>query len=451
MEKRVQKRVRRKIMLDLVLITGLSGALFWLDVYTSIPDQLTVASDEQNTEIFQNTFPEWLEEVVVADSQDKSNIPAENLTVTGTAEDDSYVVQCSLFGAIPIKKVAVDVVDRQTVIPCGIPIGIYMKTQGVLIVGTGEVCDMYGEPQNPGGDLVHSGDYILAVNDVPVSEKEEVVRQISQAAGGEVKLTVLRDSDIIELQAPVIQTGENEYKAGIWIRDDTQGIGTLTYVTEDGSFGALGHGINDIDTSTLLTLEGGNIYDAKVCSIVKGMDGMPGEVGGIIDYQPENILGTITENSEIGIFGELSSGADENSTAGTGLEMSETTTLEYDTSGADAVRAEIADIEEMEVAYRQEIQTGPATILSEITGERKEYQIEIEKINLNNSDANKSMVIRVTDPELLEITGGIVRGMSGSPILQNGKIVGAVTHVFVKDPTRGYGIFIENMLEKTKE
>ena len=295
-----------------------------------------------------------------------------------------------------------------------------MKTQGVLIVGTGEVCDMQGEPKNPGGDLVHSGDYILAVNDIPVSEKEEVVQQIGQAAGGEVKLTVLRDSDIIELQAPVIQTGKNEYKAGIWIRDDTQGIGTLTYVTGDGTFGALGHGINDIDTSTLLTLESGNIYDAKVCSIVKGMDGMPGEVSGVIDYQPENILGTITDNSEIGIFGTLSS--------------------ELETG-----------IEEMEVAYRQEIQTGSATILSEITGERKEYQIEIEKINLNNSDANKSMVIRVTDPELLEITGGIVRGMSGSPILQNGKIVGAVTHVFVKDPTRGYGIFIENMLEKMKK
>ena len=147
---------------------------------------------------------------------------------------------------------------------------------------------------------------------------------------------------------------------------------------------------------------------------------MPGEVSGVIDYQPENILGTITDNSEIGIFGTLSS--------------------ELETG-----------IEEMEVAYRQEIQTGSATILSEITGERKEYQIEIEKINLNNSDANKSMVIRVTDPELLEITGGIVRGMSGSPILQNGKIVGAVTHVFVKDPTRGYGIFIENMLEKMKK
>ena len=263
MGKITQKPVRRKMAFDLTLFVGLSGALFWLDLYTSIPDRLTVASEEQNNEIFHNTFPEWLEEAVVADGQGKSDIPSENLTITGKLSDskgeDSYVVQCSLFGAIPIKKVEVDVVERQKIVPCGIPVGIYMKTQGVLIVGTGEVCDMQGEPQNPGGDLVHSGDYILAVNDIPVSEKEEVVQQISQAAGGEVKLTVLRDSDIIELQAPVIQTGKNEYKAGIWIRDDTQGIGTLTYVTGDGTFGALGHGINDIDTSTLLTLESGNI------------------------------------------------------------------------------------------------------------------------------------------------------------------------------------------------
>lgn len=412
--------MKRNIFLDLIWIAGLSGALFWLDVYSSIPDQLTVASEEKKTEVFKNIFPDWLEEAVVADSQDKSNIPSDHLNITQPtdADENSYVVECSLFGAIPVKKVEVDVVERQKVAPCGMPVGIYMKTQGVLIVGTGEVCDIHGDVQNPGGDLVHSGDYILAVNDVPVSEKEEVVQQISQAAGGKVKLTVLRDSDIVDLQAPVVQTKEKEYKAGIWIRDDTQGIGTLTYVTEDGSFGALGHGINDIDTSTLLTLESGNIYDTKVCSIVKGMDGSPGEVGGIIDYQDEHILGTITENSDIGIFGKLT--------------------------------REIAGEEQetMEVAYKQEVQTGPATIISEIAGEKKEYQIEIERIHLNNNDANKSMVIHVTDPELLELTGGIIRGMSGSPILQNGRVIGAVTHVFVNDPSRGYGIFIENMLSR---
>ena len=416
MGRKKKKQIYGKMALDLALVMCLSGVLFWLDLYSKIPENLTVATDGKKTEMFQNLFPDWLEESVVAGSQSKSNIPADNLTVTDNTTQDHYTVQCSLFGTIPVKNVQVDVVERQKLNACGTPVGIYIKTQGVLIVGTGEVCDVNGEAKEPEGDLVHSGDYILAVNDVPVSEKEEVVEQISKAVNGEVKLTVLRDSDIMELQAPVVQTGENEYKAGIWIRDDTQGIGTLTFVAEDGTFGALGHGINDIDTSTLLTLEGGNIYDTEICSIVKGMDGMPGEVGGIIDYGKEHILGEITENSEIGIFGTLT-----------------------DKSITDSQ-------EEMEIAYKQEIETGEAAILSEITGEKKEYQIEIEKINLNNSDANKSMVIRVTDPELLELTGGIVRGMSGSPILQNGRIVGAVTHVFVNDPTRGYGIFIENMV-----
>lgn len=418
MKKKTEKNIRKKIFLDLILTAGLSVALLWLDLYSKIPESLMVAEDKK-TELFQNVFPGWLEEAVVADNQLKSDIPLQNLKVTGktTEAKNSYVVQCSLFGAIPVKKVKVEVVERENVMPCGTPVGIYLKTQGVLIVGTGEVCDVNGNSQSPGGDIVHSGDYILAVNDIPVSEKEEVVEQISKSIDGNVKLTVLRDSDIVDLQAPVVQTGTNEYKAGIWIRDDTQGIGTLTYIREDGKFGALGHGINDIDTSTLLTLEGGTIYDTEIHSIVKGINGMPGEVSGVIDYDGDHILGEITENSEIGIFGNVS---------------------------ADSLKNRY---ESMEVGYKQEIECGRATLLTEISGEPKEYEIQIERIHFNNDDVNKSMVIRVTDPELLETTGGIVRGMSGSPIIQNGRIVGAVTHVFVNDPTRGYGIFIEKMLD----
>ena len=420
MQKKKEKRIGKKMVLDSVAILCLSGVLGWLNLYSQIPDELTIALDADQSQLLGNIVPDWLEEAVKADSQTASNIPLQNLKLTGEAAKDSeYEVTCSLFGTIPLKTVEVNVVEREKVIPCGMPVGIYMKTQGVLIVGTGEVCDINGQPQNPGGELVHSGDYILAVNDIPVSEKEEVMEQINHAAGGSVKLTVLRDQDIIELQAPVVQTGESEYKAGIWIRDDTQGIGTLTYVTDEGTFGALGHGINDIDTSTLLTLEEGNIYETEIRSIVRGMDGLPGEVGGTIDYQEEHILGNITENTEIGIFGILKENTEN---------LSESK-------------------KETEVAYKQEITCGKAVILSEITGEAREYEIEIEKVNLNNNDVNKSMVIKVTDPELLELTGGIVRGMSGSPILQNGRLIGAVTHVFVKDPTRGYGIFIENMLK----
>ena len=371
------------------------GVLEWGVVKDMIPDTLYVAADDEDGRLLGESLPAWVEEEV----------------------QEPDIIQCSAFGVIPIKEVQVDKVERQHLIPGGSPVGIYMKTEGVLIVGTGEVVDINGTTQEPVGDIVQSGDYILSVNGIPVSQKEEVVEQINGASGGTVQLTVLRKGEETELKVPVVQTGLEEYKAGIWIRDDTQGIGTLTYMKEDGSFGALGHGISDIDTSTLLTLRSGHIYNTDILSVVKGENGLPGELSGIIRYQDSEVLGEITENTAIGIFGTISA----------------------DTGG-------LAYSEAVDVAYKQEIETGPARILSAIDGEIKEYEIEIEKINLNSGDANKSMIVRITDEQLLEKTGGIVQGMSGSPILQNGRIVGAVTHVFVNDPTKGYGIFIENML-----
>ncbi|MDO5539458.1 MAG: SpoIVB peptidase [Eubacteriales bacterium] len=390
-------KVRKgKVICLLSGLLVLFGILEWTILEDMIPDTLHVAADGKEGKLLSETMPCWVEEEM--------------------QEPDT--IQCSAFGVIPIKDVQVDIVERQQLIPSGMPVGIYMKTEGVLIVGTGEVVDINGTTREPVGDIVQSGDYILAVNGVPVSQKEEVIQQINDAAGGNVQLNVLRKGEEIELKVPVVQTGLEEYKAGIWIRDDTQGIGTLTYMKEDGSFGALGHGISDIDTSTLLTLKSGHLYNTDILSVVKGEDGLPGELSGIIRYQNGEILGEISENTAIGIFGNVSG---------------ELQNLAY----SDA----------MDIAYKQEIESGSAQILSAVEGEIKEYDIEIEKINLNSDDANKSMIIRVTDPELLQITGGIVQGMSGSPILQNGRIVGAVTHVFVNDPTKGYGIFIENMLE----
>lgn len=383
----------------LLPLCGMSLLLFFIEAKAQLPDHLIVARDS------------------VADMKD------DVLHIPGISEEinqdvDTYAIKCSAFGVIPVKEIQVDVEERQKVYPGGFPIGIYMKTKGVLIVGTGEVCDVDGNKQEPVGDLVQSGDYILAVNHIPVMEKEQVVDQMNQAVGGSVELSVLRNNEIIELNVPVVQTGDSEYKAGIWIRDDTQGIGTLTYWKEDGSFGALGHGISDIDTSTLLSLEEGNLYQTEIKGISKGESGMPGEVTGVIRYQDEYIIGSINSNTELGIFGDGFCGCDD----------------------SDAVQ-------EIEVGYKQEIKPGDAVILSKVDGELKAYDIQIEKLNLNSGDANKGMVIRVTDPQLLELTGGIIQGMSGSPILQNGRIVGAVTHVFVNDPTKGYGIFIENMLD----
>ncbi len=409
------KRQKRGYLL-LAAIFSAALALQWISVVRQIPDSIRVAPDSQPGGQLHSILPEWIEENVKETAGGQvSDIPRENLHIAG---QDSYTLECSLFGVVPIKEVHVDVTERQQLIPSGVPVGIYMKTNGVLIVGTGKISDINGISQEPGSAVVQSGDYILSVNDIPVTEKEEVVNQINLAVGGEVKLTVLRHGEQTDLLVPVVQTGLAEYKAGIWIRDDTQGIGTLTYLDGDGNFGALGHGISDIDTSTLLDLEYGTLYQTDIRAVIKGENGAPGELAGTIHYSDEEVLGTITDNTGIGIFGQIT-----------------------------ADQEPLAYCEAMDIAYKQEVREGAAQILSAVDGEVKAYDIEIEKINLNSGDANKSMVIRVTDQTLLELTGGIVQGMSGSPILQDGRFVGAVTHVFVNDPTKGYGIFVEDMLE----
>lgn len=419
MKKRVRKdRIRYRYFPMAALFCALLS-LGWLSLQCALPEHLYVAADA--AEGAENKAPPGIasglveaKAVLPAAASAASDIPQENLHVTG----NSYTLEYSLLGLVPIKNIQVDVVERTSVRVGGMPVGIYMKTEGVLIVGTGEVCGADGTAQIPSQDVVRSGDYILAVNEIPVARKEEVAAEIAGAVGGQVQLTVLRDGAQTQLTVPVVQTAGDGCKAGIWIRDDAQGIGTLTYLKEDGSFGALGHGISDIDTSTLLNLSSGALYRARIQSVVKGTDGSPGELAGSIRYSDGELLGRIEENTGTGIFGKFT-----------------------------ADTAEYAG-KTMEVAYRQEIEEGPATILSAVDGEVKEYDIEIEKFSLNSRDANKSMVIRVTDPGLLSLTGGIVQGMSGSPILQNGRIVGAVTHVFVNDPTKGYGIFIETMLEQ---
>lgn len=236
--------------------------------------------------------------------------------------------------------------------------------------------------------------------------------------GDSVMLKVRRGKETIPLSLTPVKDKEGKYKLGIWVRDDTQGIGTLTYVDEDGRFGALGHGISDVDTGELLSIADGNLYDAQILGIRKGEKGNPGELSGLIRYEAGNILGEISENRKNGIFGTM-----------------------------EASQLKNMNLEKVPIGYKQDLKTGPASVFCCTDGEVKEYAAEITRIDLNHEDSNKSFVIQITDKELLEKTGGIVQGMSGSPVLQNGKLFGAVTHVFVQDSTSGYGIFIENMMD----
>ena len=328
----------------------------------------------------------------------------------------SYQIPCSLLGMLPLKNVQVETVEDQWVCVSGNPVGLYMETQGVLIVDTGEITNQNGIALEPAANIVQPGDYILEVNGKTVSRKRELIAEIENCQGENVEMVVNRKGEEIPLSLEPVLTQEENYKLGIWVRDNTQGIGTMTYVDEKGRFGALGHGISDTDTGELLDVSGGELYQAQIVSIIRGAQGVPGELSGYIEYEDEKKIGTIEKNTDIGIFGQIFS--------------------DTQISG-----------EKVKIGYKQEVKKGKAQILMQLEGKVEYYDIEITDIYSSQQDTNKSFQIQVTDPELLAKTGGIVQGMIGSPILQDGKLIGAVTHVFVQDSSKGYGIFIENMLE----
>ncbi|MEI3220471.1 MAG: SpoIVB peptidase [Lachnoclostridium sp.] len=304
------------------------------------------------------------------------------------------------------------------VIPGGMPVGIYLETEGVLVLGTDKIEAEDGEEYEPAAHLVKEGDYIVGLDEKKIHDKAELIETIQKLDDEDVVLKVKRHEQLIDIRIKAVKCSADEYKLGIWVRDNAQGLGTITYLNADSTFGALGHGIHDVDTNELLDISKGTLYMTSIRDIQKGTDGIPGGMEGIIVYNNYNMLGTITKNTEEGIFGTV-----------------------------ERVDALFSDVKPVEVASAEEIQEGEAAIRCTIDGEVKEYEIRITNIDKNAKEKNKTLEIQVTDEKLLSITGGIVQGMSGSPILQDGKLVGAVTHVLVNDPTRGYGILIENMLD----
>lgn len=335
-----------------------------------------------------------------------------NVSCEENPENDSEVT-LKLFGIIPIKDASIERTDSPTLLVGGTPIGIKMLTDGVVVVSTSEVTDGISPAEDAG---IRSGDCIKKANGETITSATQFADIITASRGAPINLTVERDSKslTLTLKAVYSQT-DGEYKAGLLIRDSSAGIGTLTFIDpQTGQFGALGHPITDFDTKQVMPLASGEIVDVTVTSYQRGISGCCGELYG--SFTSNIARGSITQNTDRGIFGQM-----------------------YYQGG---------NYPAMPTAFKNEVKTGSATILTTIEGDTpKEYDIEIEKITLSTAAGTKNMVIKVTDQELLGKTGGIIQGMSGSPIIQDGKLVGAITHVFLSDPTRGYGIFIENMLE----
>ncbi|MCL2405404.1 MAG: SpoIVB peptidase [Defluviitaleaceae bacterium] len=306
------------------------------------------------------------------------------------------------------------------VVPLGLTIGVRINTNGVMVLGTGSFLGEDGQTHSPGDGILRGGDLIIKANEKPIDTKEDL-SQLVASSQGDITLLLRRDGNELEVTiTPALAAKDSVRRIGTWVRDSTKGIGTLTYyMPGTGAFGALGHGIMDVDTKKLLSVRNGAIMPSTVASIVKGQRGKPGELEGSVDNT--HTLGNVKLNSPSGIYGNL-----------------------------DPTFMETLPKETMPAATRAQIREGQATILTSVVDNKvQEFEINIESVNRMANDDTKGMIIRITDPTLLSATGGIVQGMSGSPIIQDGRIIGAITHVFVQDPTKGYGIFIETMLEQS--
>lgn len=334
-----------------------------------------------------------------------------------TATSGRYTIGVKLFNFLPLKNIEVNVAPEYCVIPSGEPVGIKIFSDGLLVINVSEVKTKDGvvSPAKSAGIAV--GDRIISADSLYPATSEELA-EIVNSSSGDVELAILRGEDEINVTlTPALSADDGTRKLGIWVRDSTAGVGTMTfYDPKTKTFATLGHGITDTDTGDIVIPKRGTLTDCNIISVKKGTVGEPGELGGRFGAKT---YGDILMNSSFGVYGRLTAGE------------------------------KLDDSAYMKVATRFEVKQGEAYILADVDGNgTKRYSISIDEVSKAEESGNKGLVISVTDSALLEKTGGIVQGMSGAPIIQNNMLVGAVTHVFVNDPRRGYGIFAENMLEE---
>lgn len=396
-------RIRQGFLAVLLLLAVLCGCLVTA-LRAALPDTF-YTSEEESLSDFRIASMPWISIREDAGTVAQAGNPN---------ADKSRNVTLALFGTIPLKTVRTVSIPSRSVQVCGTPFGIKMFSDGALVVAFSDQYTVFGA-ENPAKEAgLRLGDLIVSAGGQAIRSNEELTRAIVAVAGKPLELVYRRDGQQHSTTlTPVADAVTGEYRAGIWVRDSSAGIGTLTFLDpQHGTFAGLGHAISDTDTGADITLLSGEIVPVMITGCVSGTAGSPGELRG--EFSAE-VIGTVQVNDTTGVYGIY-----------TGTPMGQS----------------------CEVAQPQQIALGEAEIWSTISGNTpKRYSVRIEQVNMTGSDPNRNLLIKVTDPELLATTGGIVQGMSGSPILQNGKLVGAVTHVLVNDPTRGYGIFAEAMLK----
>lgn len=328
-----------------------------------------------------------------------------------------------LLGVLPIKEVTLNIIPDVKVVPSGEAIGVRIESKGVLVVGLSSITDVNGKRCSPAADAgFEVGDKIIDIDGSTVEKERDIVDYLNNRQNMNDKIKIMVDREGIRHEfsiKPVKCIEDNMYRIGLWVRDNIAGVGTMTfYDPKTRIFGALGHGITDIDSGVLVDINTGRIIKSKIASIQKARKTVPGELVGIF-YDNDDAYGVIEKNTNFGIYGKLSK------------------------------RRNINRSKPVSVGLNSQIKEGPAKILTTIEGSKvEEFDIEIQKVMKQRSSESKSMIIKITDEELIEKTGGIVQGMSGSPIIQDGRLIGSVTHVLVNDPTRGFGISIEWMLKE---
>lgn len=386
----------------------LSTAIFCVIIYAvdRLPNNYIIY-ENQNSDL--NIFPYFIKTENTARAEISCNTQKNNLTS-----------KLSFLNIIPIKKVLVNTSPERYVIPCGTPFGAKIYTNGIIVIDTPENQNLWGV-KNFSQPKLQKGDVILKADGESINSTDQFESIINASKGRKILLTVTRNKQqiVVPITPKISENGRN-YCAGIWVRDSCAGIGTLTFLNPtDNMFAGLGHGICDVDTGNILSVFKGEITEASIISVKKGEPGLPGELKGC--FSSSNNLGEIYSNGDTGLYGKL-------------------------------VYNLKTNLNPMKIAPKQNIKTGEAKILTTVSESSPHfYTVNIDSVNYNINSPTKNIRITVTDPDLLQKTGGIVQGMSGSPIIQNDMIVGAITHVLVNDPSKGYGIFAETMITNSDD